>query len=79
MSTLPVTVLSVENIGGTSWSVAVAMADGTTAHYVIPESLATIKGVSISALAMAQLLDAPPQRANAHHGVHARYAPRTLA
>lgn len=77
MATLPLTVTSVEDRGNGLYGVTVAMRDGTLFHYVIPETLATIEAVSISALALAQLLDALPQRVNAHHGKHTRYAPRT--
>lgn len=78
MATLPLTVTAIEDIGSHLYGVTVAMVDGSTFHYVVPESLATIEGVSISAVALGQLLDATPQRVNAHHGKHRRYAPRTI-
>lgn len=52
---LPVTVLSVERSTTGLYKVEVAMADGTSRWYVIPDNLATVEGVRISALAMATL------------------------
>jgi len=74
---LPLTVTSVEHWSGQLYAVSVAMADGTVTQYLIPASLATIEGVSISAIALAQLLDPNRPYANAHHRGHRRYDPRT--
>ncbi len=76
MPTLPVTVTEVTDLGTGIWGVTVALADGTLARYVIPDNLATIEGVTISALAMAQLLDPAVTRVTAHHRHHRRFDPR---
>ena len=55
MPLLPVTVLSVTPSGTGLYKVEVAMADGSTRWYMIPDNLATVEGVRISALAMATL------------------------
>ena len=52
---LPVTVLSVTPSGTGLYRVEVAFADGTTRWYIVPDNLATVEGVRISALAMATL------------------------
>lgn len=77
MPLLPLTVESVTNIGGQLYQVTVTMADGTLQHYLIPVSLATVEGVTISALAMATLSDPAVTFVNAHHRYHRRYDPRT--
>ncbi len=77
MPTLPLTVTDVSYVGGQLYSVTVALADGTLAHYVIPASMATIEAVSISAVALAQLLDPDRPFATAHHRGGRRYDPRT--
>lgn len=77
MATLPVTVTDVSYYGSQLYAVSVAMADGTVTQYLIPASLATIEGVRISAIALAQLLDSNRPYANAHHRGHRRYDPRT--
>lgn len=76
MATLPLTVTDVSHYGGQLYAVTVAMADGTTTQYLIPASLATIEGVSISAVALGQLLDADRPYATATHHGHRRYDPR---
>ena len=76
MATLPVTVTDVSHYGGQLYQVSVAMADGTVTQYLIPASLATIEGVSISAIALAQLLDPDRPYVTAHHRGHRRYDPR---
>ena len=53
------------------------MADGTTQNYLIPASMATIEGVSISAAALAQILDPDRPYSSSHNPNHTRYAPRT--
>ena len=53
------------------------LTDGTVTQYLIPVSLATIEGVRISAIALAQLLDSNRPYVNAHHRGHRRYDPRT--
>ena len=77
MPTLPLTVTDVHGIGGELYAVTVALADGTSAHYLIPVSMATIEAVTISAVAMATLLDPDVQFTSAHHRGHRRYDPRT--
>lgn len=74
---LPVTVVSVDHAGGELYRVVLAMADGTTQNYLIPASMATIEGVSISAAALAQILDPDRPYSSSHNPNHTRYAPRT--
>jgi hypothetical protein len=73
---LPVTVESVTRRPGAMWAVTVAFADFTTGVYVVPDSLASVEAVRISALAMAQLLDVVPPQQSAPHHKHRRYSPR---
>jgi hypothetical protein len=76
MAKLPVTVESVVRRPGATWAVTVAYADFTTGLFIIPDTLASVEAVRISALAMAQLLDVvPPQQTTPHHK-HRRYSPR---
>ena len=77
MATLPITVESVTNIGGDSYAVVVVMANNTRQWYVISESLATVDGVRISALAIGQLADLTATPTGGHHRGHQRYDPRT--
>ena len=56
-SKLPVTVTAVVRYSGSLWAVTVAYNDGTTGTYLIPDSMATIQAVTISALAMAVVTD----------------------
>ena len=57
MSKLPVTVTAVTPKRGYLYDVTVAFADGTTEHYLIPPTMATVDSVRLSALAMAVLND----------------------
>lgn len=50
--------------------VTIAMADGTSRHMLIPESLATIEAVKLSALALAQLLNVGTTPVYHHHHGH---------
>ena len=77
MATLPVTVLDVEYLGTGLYGVKVALADGTTTNMIIPDSIATIEGVRISAVALAMLLDPNRPPTPGHHRGHKRYTPRT--
>lgn len=77
MPLLPLTVESVVNAGGQLYKVTLTMADGTSRHYLVPVSLATVEGVTISALAMATLMEPDVTFVNAHHRYHRRYDPRT--
>jgi hypothetical protein len=52
---LPVTVVSVERSTTGLYKVEVVMADGTSRWYMIPDNLATVEGVRVSALAIATL------------------------
>lgn len=74
---LPLTVTSVDHVGGETYGVTVAFADGSTGSYLIPASMATIEAVSISAVALAQLTDPNRPYANVHHRGHRRYDPRS--
>jgi hypothetical protein len=74
--TLPLTVTDVSYAGAQLYRVTVALNDGTQTHYLIPSSLATVEAVTISALAMGQLLDPNRPYANVHHRGHTRYDPR---
>jgi len=73
---LPVTVESVEPMGAGLVGVSLVLADGTRYNVVIPDNLATLEGVRISALAVAQLLDPAIWAPGAHHKGHRRYDPR---
>ena len=77
MPTLPLTVTKVDYLGTDLYGVTVALRDGTTANYIVPASLATIEGVTISAVAMAVLLDNEVAARSGHHRHHRRYDPRT--
>lgn len=76
MPKLPLTVLSVTLKGGQTWAVSVAFADGSTGIYLIPETMATVEAVRISALAMGQLLDLGIGDPTNPHRVTRRYDPR---
>jgi len=75
--TLPLTVTAVTYVGAELYQVSVAMADGTTTHYLIPATLASIEAVRFSALALGQLLDPDRPYFTSHHRGHRRYDPRT--
>lgn len=77
MPKLPVTVTNVQRLGGGTWGVTVAFFDGTTANYMVPDTLATVEAVTISALAMAVLSDRMGPGWSGPHSKHRRYAPRT--
>ena len=76
MTTLPLTVIAVEPAPGRLYRVTVAFADGTLHHYLVPETLATVQAVTISALAMGMLLDLNTQPVYHHHRGHRRWLPR---
>jgi hypothetical protein len=57
--------------------VTVAYADGTVGQFIIPQSLATMEAVTISALAMGVLLDIATAHATTHGPSHRRYEPRS--
>jgi len=67
---LPLTVTSVTKQGGGLYAVTVAFFDGTTANYLIPETMATVDAVRLSALAMGMLSDLTARSA---------YKPRRVA
>lgn len=75
--TLPLTVTDVQRVSAVLWGVRVAMADGTVLTYYVPDTLATVEAVRISALAMAVLSDPDRPPATAPHRKHRRYDPRT--
>lgn len=77
LSTLPLTVTSVEPVAGGLWKVTVAMADGTSRHMLIPETLATIEAVKLSSLALAQLLNVATTPVYHHHHGHRHGRSRT--
>ena len=77
MTKLPVTVTAVTAMKGQLWAVTVVYSDGTTGRYLIPETMATVEAVRISALAMATLMDMPAAQITAPHRATRRYAPRT--
>jgi hypothetical protein len=74
---LPLTVTSVEKRPAGLYAVTVAYFDGTTGTYLIPETMATVDAVRMSALAMGMLSDPVIVRRNHPHRKHQRYAPRT--
>jgi hypothetical protein len=75
MSALPVTVLAVERAPGGLWRVEVAYSDLSTRWFLVPETLATVEGVRISALALATLAERAARLDFPHHR-HPRWAPR---
>jgi len=75
---LPLTVESVERLTGSLWGVTVVFADGTTGHYLVPDNLATLEAVRISAIALAVLAEGPGGMFEAPHRVHTRYDPRMI-
>jgi hypothetical protein len=77
MAKLPLTVTSVARQKGAIYAVTVAFADGTTANYLVPETIATVEAVRISALVYGQLSDPDVTAASKPHRVHQRYDPRT--
>lgn len=77
MAKLPVTVVSVVNRGGGLYGVTVAFDDLTTQSYIIPDSMATIEAVTISAVAMAVLSESNIAQVTMPHHKHRRYDPRT--
>ena len=77
MAKLPVTVTEVVKVAGGLWAVKVAFADFTVGQYLIPETMATIEAVTISALAMATLSETNIAQVTAPHHKHRRYDPRT--
>ena len=74
---LPVTVTEVVKVAGGLWAVKVAFADFTVGQYLIPETMATIEAVTISALAMAVLSESNIAQVTMPHHKHRRYDPRT--
>jgi hypothetical protein len=76
MPKLPVTVESVTARGGGLWAVTVAYADFTTGLFIIPDTLASVEAVRISALAMAVLSEPDIVQPTAPHHRHRRYSPR---
>jgi hypothetical protein len=77
MPKLPLTVTNVVARSGSLWDVTVAYADGSTGVFIIPQSLATMEAVTISALAMGVLLDIAIAHATTHGPSHRRYEPRS--
>ncbi len=77
MAKLPLTVTKVERLAGATWGVTVAFWDGTIANYLIPETMATVEAVRISALAMGVLSDQLGPPATGPQSRNRRYAPRT--
>ena len=75
---LPLTVESVDRLTGSLWGVTVAFADGTTGNYLVPDNLATLEAVRISAIALAVLSEGPGGMFEAPHRVHTRYDPRMI-
>jgi hypothetical protein len=69
---LPITVTDVQRRKAGLWAVTVAFSDGSTQTIVVPESLATVEAVSVSAVALAVLSElavpdpSSPQHVPAH-------------
>ena len=76
MAKLPLTVTEVTPRTGRLWAVTVAYADGTHGVFVVPQSLATIEAVTISALAMGTLMDIATPGPTTPGPSHRRRAPR---
>jgi hypothetical protein len=73
---LPLTVTQVVPKPGQLWAVQVAFADGSTGWYIVPQTLATIEGVTISALALGVLMDIATANLTSHGPSHRRFEPR---
>jgi len=71
---LPVTVTAVTPVRGQLYAVTVVFSDATTGRYLIPQNMATIEAVSVSATVMAMLCDLPANQLTAPH-----HDPRRLA
>jgi len=69
-------VTAVTKQGAGLYAVTVAFFDGTTANYLIPETMATVDAVRLSALAMGTLSDLVVRGLHHPHHKHPRYAPR---
>lgn len=76
MPKLPLTVTAVVPLKSALYEVQVAFADGTTANYIIPETMATVEAVRISALAYGQLAGIVAPSPYPHYRKHRRYASR---
>lgn len=76
MPKLPVTVSSVTRQKAGMYAVSVVFSDRTTGQYLIPQTMATVEAVTISAMAFAQLMDTDVRQSTWAHGTHRRYAPR---
>lgn len=74
MGKLPVTVTSVEYTKAGLWAVTVAYADATTGVYLIPRSLVTAEAVTLSALAMATVLDVNTQQVGLRNPLTGTYS-----
>jgi hypothetical protein len=74
---LPATVTSVTQAKGGLFAVTVAYWDGTTQNYLIPPTLATAEGVTLSALVMATLADISKGYYSSPHSKHRRFLPRS--
>lgn len=77
MAKLPLTVTQVVAKGNGMWAVTVAFADGTTANYLVPTTLATVEAVTFASVALAVLSDPDIATSRGPGGKHRRYAPRT--
>lgn len=77
MAVLPLTVTSVDYIGGSNYSVTLMLADGSHVNMVVPDTLANVEAVTIAAVALGQMLDPFRPRTEGHHRGHRRYDPRT--
>lgn len=77
--TAPPGVASVEAVtylGSGLYGVTLALMDGRVVNYVVPDSLAAIEAVRISAVAINDLLTGPSAPLNSPHHRHVRYASR---
>jgi hypothetical protein len=77
MASFPAMVTDVVYMGTVGYGVTIAYADGTIIHTIVPNSLATIEAVTISAVALGILSDPDLAAAQTHHHRHRRYDPRT--
>ena len=67
---------AVVNLGNGLYGVTLGLSDGTVVNYVVPDSLAAIEAVRISAVAINDLLTGPSAPLETPHTVDHRWAPR---
>jgi hypothetical protein len=73
---LPLTVTNVTPRPGKLWAVTVAYHDGTVGQFIVPQTLATMEAVTISALAIGVLMSIAEGELTFHGPANRRFTPR---